>query len=153
VLRPLRIIPSPISLVHCVSHRTVKLLALVGSVASSLCYLLVDAFGGYDGRRNHNSLLLYSIRDQRWFRPHHLGSGGDQAAFLGDTTVLVTGNAPPGRNGHSATLAADPSDEENGRIIIIGGWLGTGPLAASDMHVLDISNGGLRLRWYQVRIM
>jgi hypothetical protein len=72
---------------------------------------------------------------------------------MGDTTVLVTGNAPPGRNGHSATLAADPSDEENGRIIIIGGWLGTGPLAASDMHVLDISNGGLRLRWYQVSLL
>ncbi|CAB9509976.1 zipper-like transcriptional regulator 1 [Seminavis robusta] len=108
------------------------------------------AFGGYDGRRNHNSLLLYSIRDQRWFRPHHVGTGGpDQAAFLGDTTVLVTGNAPPGRNGHSATLAADPDDDENGRIIIIGGWLGTGPLAASDMHVLDIANGGRRLRWYQ----
>lgn len=103
-------------------------------------------FGGYDGRRNHNSLLIYSIRDQRWFRPHH--EGRDQP-FLGDTSVLVTGTPPPGRNGHSATLAADPEDEENARIIIIGGWLGTGPLAASDMHVLDISNAGRRLRWYQ----
>ena len=27
--------------------------------------------------------------------------------------------------------------------------MGTGPLAASDMHVLDVSNGGRRLRWYQ----
>jgi BTB/POZ domain/Kelch motif/Galactose oxidase, central domain len=61
----------------------------------------------------------------------------------------VTGNPPPGRNGHSATLATDPDDEDNGRIIIIGGWLGTGPLAASDMHVLDISDGGRRMRWYQ----
>lgn len=65
---------------------------------------------------------------------------------------MVTGTPPPGRNGHSATLAADPGDEENGRIIIIGGWLGTGPLAASDMHVLDISNGGKTLRWHQPAI-
>lgn len=110
-------------------------------------------FGGYDGRRNHNSLLLYSIRDQRWFRPHHVGNGGqEQAAFLGDTSVIVSGTPPPGRNGHSATLAADPDDDENGRIVIIGGWLGTGPLAASDTHVLDVSNGGRRLRWYQPAI-
>ena len=109
-------------------------------------------FGGYDGRRNHLTLLLYSIREQRWIRPHHVGGSGgagDQPPFLGDTSVLVTGNPPPGRNGHSATLATDPDDDDNGRIIIIGGWLGTGPLAASDMHVLDISNGGRQLRWYQ----
>jgi hypothetical protein len=49
----------------------------------------------------------------------------------------------------SATLATDPDDEDIGRIIIIGGWLGTGPLAASDMHVLDISHSGKQLRWYQ----
>ena len=109
-------------------------------------------FGGYDGRRNHNSLLLYSIREQRWFRPHHVGNhGGPEqvaaAAAYGDTSVIVSGTPPPGRNGHSAVLYSE--DEENGRIIIIGGWLGTGPLAASDMHVLDVSNGGRRLRWYQ----
>jgi hypothetical protein len=208
-------------------------------------------FGGYDGRRNHLTLLLYSIKEQRWIRPHHVGNanpgrpltgengddvgvipmelqesavgnhdddgngnGNDNARIAGpdqqqqqqqllllpdqqdiqglvpfgpgiidqqqqqqqyvppgyfqqqqqqqqhqnnhprdmlggDTSILVTGNPPPGRNGHSATLATDPDDEDNGRIIIIGGWLGTGPLAASDMHVLDISNAGRRLRWYQ----
>lgn len=104
-------------------------------------------FGGYDGRRNHNSLLLYSIREQRWFRPHHVGNGGPEQAAYCDTSVIVSGTPPPGRNGHSAVLYSE--DEENGRIIIIGGWLGTGPLAASDMHVLDVSNGGRRLRWYQ----
>ena len=88
-------------------------------------------FGGYDGRRNHLTLLLYSIQEERWIRPHHVGGTGnaigDQPPFLGDTSVLVTGNPPPGRNGHSATLATDPDDdEENARIIIIGGWLGTG---------------------------
>lgn len=70
----------------------------------------------------------------------------------------VTGNPPPGRNGHSATLATDEDDDNEedgqrgditGRIIVLGGWLGQGPLAASDMHVLDISRGGRKLRWYQ----
>lgn len=121
------------------------------------------------------TLLLYSIRDQRWIRPHHidgnsntsnhhphllhrhLQGGGDgiggidntNSSMLTDTSIIVTGTKPPARNGHSATLATDPDDDENGRIIIIGGWLGTGPLAASDMHVLDISQGGRQLRWYQ----
>lgn len=177
-------------------------------------------FGGYDGRRNHQTLLMYSIKEKRWIRPHHVGNnvpgavgsasdgtagtapmevvnesgigeappaafpddqqqagtqvnpGGDgipmarqeeelqqaQQPFIppyqhdyvgGDRSYLISGNPPRGRNGHSATLAIDPDDEESAKIIIIGGWLGTGPLAASDMHVLDISNGGKRLRWYQ----
>ena len=107
-------------------------------------------FGGYDGRRNHLTLLLYSIAEKRWIRPNNLGSG-ELPPFLYNepNPVFVTGTPPPGRNGHSATLATDPDDDDNGRIIIIGGWLGTGPLAASDMHVLDISNGGRQLRWYQ----
>jgi len=131
------------------------------------------------------TLLLYSIAEKRWIRPHHVnnnanameaapvagaagavpvGQGGNGAAaaaagggaggFMGDPSIIVQGTPPPGRNGHSATLAADPDDnaeegEENGRIIIIGGWLGTGPLAASDMHILDVSAGGRQLRWYQ----
>mmetsp|Transcript_32732 Transcript_32732/g.67170 ORF Transcript_32732/g.67170 Transcript_32732/m.67170 type:complete len:374 (-) Transcript_32732:480-1601(-) len=41
------------------------------------------------------------------------------------------------------------NDEEDAQIIIIGGWLGSGPLAASDMWVLDISGGVERLRWFQ----
>lgn len=79
------------------------------------------------------TLLIYSMEEERWIRPE-----------------FVEGTPPPGRNGHSATLAVD--DEENAKIVIIGGWLGTGPLAASDMYVLDISSGAqeqeLRLRWF-----
>ena len=30
--------------------------------------------------------------------------------------------------------------------------VGQGPLAASDMHVLDISRGGRCLRWYQLAV-
>jgi hypothetical protein len=127
-------------------------------------------YGGYDGRRNHATLLIYDIHEQRWIRPVTVGNTTDSSptgngggnsnndaalsgsSIMGDPGYLVQGTPPPGRNGHSATLAADPDDEENGRIIVIGGWLGTGPLAASDMHVLDISNGGRQLRWYQPAI-
>jgi leucine-zipper-like transcriptional regulator 1 len=146
-------------------------------------------FGGYDGRRNHTTLLLYDLIYNRWIRPmhyddsntnkndviaidpvHHQDSGNEDS-FLhhhqhhrshlhpqdssphrsaGGNHIIVQGTPPPGRNGHSATLAAE--DEENGRIVIIGGWLGTGPLAASDTHVLDVSCGGRVLRWYQPTI-
>lgn len=41
------------------------------------------------------------------------------------------------------------TDDEDAQIVIIGGWLGSGPLAASDMHVLDISSGLSNLRWFQ----
>jgi hypothetical protein len=110
-------------------------------------------FGGYDGRRNHMALILYSIKHQMWIRPQPAMEIADAWPGLpGENAmepVTYTGNPPSGRNGHTATLATDPEDEDTGRIIIIGGWLGTGPLAASDMHVLDVSNGGQNLRWYQ----
>lgn len=226
-------------------------------------------FGGYDGRRNHQTLLIYSLREQRWITPsitgigmNGLGGGNDGAHYF-----TVHGTPPPGRNGHTATLATcrssrrnringqrarnylqvnpndidfnhnsgnsnsqggesghpseaeevvdqalaelaeaidamdaelenhssknandnsqggdddnsqpnsyehnpnedmdddannnnqqqmeeneDMDDDEDAQIIIIGGWLGSGPLAASDMWVLDISGGLERLRWFQ----
>lgn len=86
-------------------------------------------FGGYDGRRNHMTLWVYSIREKRWKTPKACGA------------------PPPGRNGHTATFSTD-----KGQIIIIGGWLGSGPLAASDTHVLDISEGPESLRWVQPNV-
>mmetsp|Transcript_22188 Transcript_22188/g.33883 ORF Transcript_22188/g.33883 Transcript_22188/m.33883 type:complete len:566 (-) Transcript_22188:509-2206(-) len=83
-------------------------------------------FGGYDGRRNHSSLVIFDIVNRVWF----------------DGDGMLRGASPPGRNGHTATLA-------DGKIIIIGGWLGSGPLAASDLYVLDVSNGPDNLRWFQ----
>eukprot|EP00536_Pseudo-nitzschia_multiseries_P001142 jgi/Psemu1/321939/estExt_fgenesh1_pg.C_140027 len=96
------------------------------------------------------------------------GSGAVTSHEESRYAYTVTGNPPPGRNGHSATLATDEDDDNDndsesddfasggqrgenvtGRIIILGGWLGQGPLAASDMHVLEIARGGKRLRWYQ----
>ena len=223
-----------------------------------------------DGRRNHQTLLIYSLREQRWITPsitgigmNGLGGGNDGAHCF-----TVHGTPPPGRNGHTATLATcrssrrnrinrqrarnhlevnpndidfnhnngnnsgqggesghpseaeevvdqalaelaeaidamdaelenhssknvndnsqggdddnsqpnsyehnpnedmddddannnnqqqieeteDMDDDEDAQIIIIGGWLGSGPLAASDMWVLDISGGLERLRWFQ----
>ena len=200
-------------------------------------------FGGYDGRRNNQTLLIYSLREGRWISPtdpavngaaaarHHHGNAGGGG---GDHQFSV----PPGRNGHTATLATtsrrrrrsrssfvhhqrhnendwnivmnddsfqqqhqsgendsqqndhdaggenmqggdvmpllpmnedssannnnnnnnddtnnnDDDDEDDAQIFIIGGWLGSGPLAASDMWVLDISGGIDRLRWFQPQI-
>lgn len=72
-------------------------------------------FGGYDGRRNHSTVHLFDCDTYTW-RP----------------CTNIGGKAPQGRNGHTATLAER-------KIFIIGGWLGSGPLAASDMHVLHIN--------------
>eukprot|EP00565_Helicotheca_tamesis_P006483 CAMPEP_0185731426 /NCGR_PEP_ID=MMETSP1171-20130828/12877_1 /TAXON_ID=374046 /ORGANISM="Helicotheca tamensis, Strain CCMP826" /LENGTH=653 /DNA_ID=CAMNT_0028400689 /DNA_START=30 /DNA_END=1991 /DNA_ORIENTATION=- len=150
---------------------------------------LLYCFGGYDGRRNHMTLLVYSLRDQRWTPVSagvgngggggggaHTnasisgmdGSGGDRRGGRGGRGghphVTVAGTPPPGRNGHTATLATSrrhgadgregenndrEDDDDSARIFVIGGWLGSGPLAASDMHVLDISGGVEGLRWYQ----
>jgi leucine-zipper-like transcriptional regulator 1 len=111
-------------------------------------------FGGYDGRRNHMTLLLYSLNEKIWIPTRTVHS---HMTILGDREkdiVSVEGIPPPGRNGHTATLAKD--EDGSGRIIIIGGWLGSGPLAASDVHVLELQmnannsrNRCLTLRWLQ----
>lgn len=113
-------------------------------------------FGGYDGQHNHMTLLLYSLNDKAWLQPRaESDTAAGRSVMLRNPTNLdirVSGTPPPGRNGHTATLATDAHDEDSARIIIIGGWLGTGPLAAGDMHALDISEHpehGLELRWYQ----
>ena len=70
-------------------------------------------FGGYDGRTNHNDIHILDCKTLMWDTPP------------------VHGDIPPGRNGHTATLARD-------QLFIQGGWLGRGPLAADDMYVFDI---------------
>ncbi|GLD92569.1 hypothetical protein PINS_up001128 [Pythium insidiosum] len=84
-------------------------------------------FGGYDGRRNHNELYLFNIEDLTWTPL---------------TAPRVHGTPPAGRNGHTATLA-------DRRVFIIGGWLGSGPLAAADMHVLDLTT----MTWAQPPVL
>ena len=46
-------------------------------------------FGGYDGKKNHNTLYIYNIETKDWTKPQ------------------VYGNEPPGRNGHTATLVGN----------------------------------------------
>lgn len=75
----------------------------------------VYVFGGYDGQKNHNELYVFDVTVMEWRQPH------------------VDGVRPSGRNGHSASLLY------GGRqILILGGWLGNGPLAAGDMHILNL---------------
>ena len=184
---------------------------------------LLYSFGGYDGQKNHQTLMVYGLAEKKWrearqmIRDGPVASGGSLEGVAGDTVmedatptggrlrgedgppspkvvssqggrrqggegptihavdrvdiggqhahssdtglsasastlppgrIYVSGNPPPGRNGHTATLVSGRSGED-ARIVIIGGWLGTGPLAASDLHVLDVSSGVESLRWYQ----
>lgn len=93
-------------------------------------------FGGYDGRRNHQTLWIYSLKEQRWITPSlssgsivdRNGDGGDGTGSGHDNSnnnfdhgsininisssnsppiqhYTVRGVLPPGRNGHTATLA------------------------------------------------
>ena len=73
-------------------------------------------FGGYDGAKNHSALHIFHSESKTW-----------------DVNKECTGDLPPGRNGHTATL-------EGGYIYIIGGWLGRGPLAAGDMYRLHVQS-------------
>ena len=108
----------------------------------------IFVFGGYDGSNNHNDVHVLDTDTLEWNLAYH-----------------VRGTKPQGRNGHTATMApglgqsggsggggggragggADGSAAgvrgDSSRIFILGGWLGRGPLAAQDMHVLHIREG------------
>ena len=83
-------------------------------------------YGGYDGRRNHQTLSVYPLRERRWMNADSTAAGGgggvdedlDQdfhdtdeirrrgmANGGGGQRLNVRGVPPPGRNGHTATLA------------------------------------------------
>jgi hypothetical protein len=46
-------------------------------------------------------------------------------------------------------LASDGEDDGCIIEVIIGGWLGSGLLAAHDINLLDVSGDPTNLRWYQ----
>lgn len=77
-------------------------------------------YGGYDGRRNHQTLSVYSLRERRWMNADSAAVGGEGGgdedhdtneirrrgmANGGGGRLNVRGVPPPGRNGHTATLA------------------------------------------------
>mmetsp|Transcript_70614 Transcript_70614/g.169193 ORF Transcript_70614/g.169193 Transcript_70614/m.169193 type:complete len:555 (-) Transcript_70614:174-1838(-) len=82
----------------------------------------VYVFGGYDGQKNHNELYVFDVMSMEWRQP------------------AVGGVKPNGRNGHSASLLNGGT-----QILILGGWLGNGPLASGDLHLLCLSP----LKWVQ----
>lgn len=116
---------------------------------------ITDPSGNHNNNPNDNSSSNNNFHDSQQHQ-HNPNNGSNPLLPPSSSScpIWVSGTPPPGRNGHSATLVTDDEDDEDnhpesGRIIVLGGWLGTGPLAASDMHVLDISRGGRQLRWYQ----
>lgn len=78
-------------------------------------------FGGYDGSTNQRNLLVYDLSS--------------------DTCAQATarGACPTARNGHTATLVGN-------EMYLIGGWLGSTPLAAKDIYVLNLE----RMEWREV---
>ncbi len=78
--------------------------------------------------RSNNSSSIFHPQHSRQRRPYR--------------QPYSVGNPPVGRNGHTATLASRSmnGDEDRVCIFIIGGWLGSGPFAADDLHILDITN-------------
>jgi len=185
---------------------------------------LFYCFGGYDGRRNHSTLSIFSIHEQQWYPVQVVDQDGNDQEEADDddegdgsadddsdvsstnraqaqglfrrarsssisllsvsssvdstnrtpvhpSSFRVRGTPPPGRNGHTATLVKrkvgrrerlNPYDDtfdlhnedidlftEQTCIFIIGGWLGSGPLASADMYILDITNM-YEFRWIPV---
>ena len=78
---------------------------------------------------------------QRWCRPESIDN--DSIRPLSPAShIRMVGTPPAGRNGHTQTKAPRTLPDGTAQIclFIIGGWLGSGPLAASDLHLLDISS-------------
>jgi leucine-zipper-like transcriptional regulator 1 len=145
----------PLTVVSSLTLRTAHPPAIKNHTATCFKGKLF-VYGGYDGRRNRDALLVYDIQKERWFLPAPVSDSTTWVSNTQSTSGLscggcfVRGSPPPGQNGHTATLAVDPDDEGNGRIVIIGGWLGTGPLAAADTHCLDVTGpDGRYLHWHQ----
>ncbi|CAK4165000.1 unnamed protein product [Aphanomyces euteiches] len=97
----------------------------------------IFVFGGYDGRRNHNDLHVFDCDTLSWEMfsesPRHGLQLNDDSTATRRQRYLQGSTFPAGRNGHTATLA-------DNRIYILGGWLGSGPLAADDLHILHVDS-------------
>ena len=104
------------------------------------------------GRRNHATVQILDCDSFTWTACTSIT--GPTVTFnlvsCLPTPPPMTGRAPEGRNGHTATFAerkiffiGGPSfDMPLAQVTSHGassiGWLGSGPLAASDLNVLDV---------------
>jgi N-acetylneuraminic acid mutarotase len=70
-------------------------------------------FGGYDGKKNHATVHALNVATAQWER------------------LTTTGTVPEGRNGHTASLIAN-------KMYVIGGWLGSGTFASSEVYILNL---------------
>ncbi|RQM24633.1 hypothetical protein B5M09_009410 [Aphanomyces astaci] len=91
----------------------------------------IFVFGGYDGRRNHNDLHIFDCDTLSWETYTDPRSSNQDS-----TPPSLSAAFPASRNGHTATLA-------HNSIYILGGWLGSGPHAANDLHILHVNS----MRW------
>ena len=66
---------------------------------------LLYCFGGYDGRRNNQTLLIYSLREGKWIAPTDPSLNNSSRHNNDPNQFGAQYNVPPGRNGHTATLA------------------------------------------------
>jgi len=98
-------------------------LCLVGLMGDAIgtqwtCSIAVRTSRSCDVNKHAHGLVvggLHSSEALRWSKPGH-----------------IRGESPAERNGHSATLI------DGEVLLVIGGWLGEGPLAAEDIHALHI---------------
>ena len=84
---------------------------------------------------------------QQWFRQESPATSSSSSSSMGFT---MTGTPPKGRNGHTSTKAPRVCPQTGKHqlcLFILGGWLGSGPLAADDLHILDITNPELGFKW------
>lgn len=106
---------------------------------------------------NANDLLQGPEVDpflERWCRQESADSTltrtqSNYKPFTPTMGFTMSGTPPAGRNGHTQTKAPRhlPDGTTQICLFIIGGWLGSGPLAASDLHILDITHPEQGLTW------
>lgn len=74
---------------------------------------LLYCFGGYDGRRNNQTLLIYSLREGKWIAPSDPSVNSSAVKNSARHEQFEQYNVPPGRNGHTATLATSRRSRRN----------------------------------------
>jgi len=100
-----------------------------------------------NNNNNHNRSGTQQRSSGNNYNSYRFGENDRSAIGRSHDYITMIGNPPSGRNGHSATLVKrkseghdDEEEEERICIFIIGGWMGSGPYAADDLHILDITN-------------